>query len=968
MIQRRNRTSPFGGARFRRSGALAAFWLAAAAVAGAAPVDLPVAATAADSRARLAAAPDQTVYVADLAKKDEGVVLDARPPAGLAPGRYRFRARAALTPIGQASIAGIDVTLRAGAAEQILSVMHFPNAGEPVDLTLDFTVSADNPQPALTVSYAFAGKEAKAARIQGMGKPKLDSGGLGLDGLDDFVGKLDDSGVRSHKQALLVEKRLCVWNPHLEALHALSAETVATDKITYYPGETVAVSVTLRNDTATPVTSPFHVDLVTGASERTRLHAGDAAAPAFGTFTWRGTLPADAIRWGAAIEAVADGGARTAADGRAVFAVRSNFWETALMAACSAGTTLSPDPAQAARKISEWRDQGFTGFEAFFWAPCDMLDFTPDTSPFFGGQGGYPGTIAGASNLLHTARANGLAGTVYANLWGGSGVPAFEVMRRHPEWFGNGNYQTFILENWDLLGPAQDMSLAPHARVGAPGVDWCFNQITVSPPAELFDYHADELIATHRQIGWDGVRYDSYYSRQWSVQAIEQIRRRVNAAVPTFGFGYNSFAMHDHRALSLDAMIGGGGMIMCEGIRIERSRNFTKLLDELNAWRDLVWAYGGHLGPLYRDFFDDVKFTARDIVYCNAIYLATGSHTYYTPLDRKHGDHMAFALRFSEFLFDTRLDPLRDPEAAIAIADAGRFLRWRELARTRSLGNGRQRLVLHLLNLTDNARPFSDLAQATPAPARDVGVTLSLPPGARDVTASCLTPVPRLTATAVPAAAAADGRFTLTVPEVRFGTVVVVDYAADAPLAARPSPKALSDSYIQNWHVLGPFPGDLEFSGFDEPFIPEGTPADLKARFDGRDGQPVSWRRTLPEGAPALGWRPLDFRAALGLDDGKPGTAYAATAVTVPGETAAVLRVRADDNVKLWLNGEPIFSRKESKEIGDQEEAKVAVTLRPGHNEIQAKVCEKWLYWLLALRLERPDGTPLVGPEIGYGL
>ena len=46
----------------------------------------------------------------------------------------------------------------------------------------------------------------------------------------------------------------------------------------------------------------------------------------------------------------------------------------------------------------------------------------------------------------------------------------------------------------------------------------------------------------------------------------------VQEQSPGFQFGYNSFAWADYKAgRELDDMIGDGGMIMAEGIRIERT-------------------------------------------------------------------------------------------------------------------------------------------------------------------------------------------------------------------------------------------------------------------------------------------------------------------------------------------------------------------------------------------------------------
>ena len=53
---------------------------------------------------------------------------------------------------------------------------------------------------------------------------------------------------------------------------------------------------------------------------------------------------------------------------------------------------------------------------------------------------------------------------------------------------------------------------------------------------------------------------------------------------------------------------------------------------------------------------------------------------------------------------------------------------------------------------------------------------------------------------------------TFTVPEVRIWTVVVVDFDAAEGLATPVSAKEKSDTYIQDWWVIGPFANDLEMT------------------------------------------------------------------------------------------------------------------------------------------------------------
>jgi hypothetical protein len=101
---------------------------------------------------------------------------------------------------------------------------------------------------------------------------------------------------------------------------------------------------------------------------------------------------------------------------------------------------------------------------------------------------------------------------------------------------------------------------------------------------------------------------------------------------------------------------------------------------------------------------------------------------------------------------------------------------WARLVQQADLGDGRRRLVLHLLNPPVVDVTHQNLALKTPAPLRNLPVMIALPPGAKVTGAWALNPIP--TARHVPLTPQTNGgSVTLTVPEVRFWTVLVVEYS-----------------------------------------------------------------------------------------------------------------------------------------------------------------------------------------------
>ena len=78
-----------------------------------------------------------------------------------------------------------------------------------------------------------------------------------------------------------------------------------------------------------------------------------------------------------------------------------------------------------------------------------------------------------------------------------------------------------------------------------------------------------------------------------------------------------------------------------------------------------------------------------------------------------------------------------------------------------------------------------------------------------------------------------------------------------------------------------------------------------------------------------------------------------------------MLSAVADDTISAWVNGRRVLHAK-TGELQDQKETSAPVRLNKGINTILIKVCQKWLYWLAAVRLAEPDGRPLV-EGVTYG-
>ena len=747
----------------------------------AAPVEskIPLAADRADSVAR-SRRETKTAWLRDLAAGDGDVIVAGRIDAPA--GRYRLHASTAVHPLGDAATAGLAITMRAGEVEKTFGTLVFALSDEFTDLTIDFT-AAGRGTP-VTIGWSFAGDAAAIARDKAIAVPAApllagDDDPLRA-GADDVPELEDRDAPLPLEQARAMKRCLLLRDIHVEPLSPVAIRGVRSDKITYRRGDAGQAAVELHNAGPAPATVSLAVEIEGGIDRTWPVATETLTIPAGSSTTWQGAFETADLSWGCTLRATATVKGFPAEDGGAIFSVPDNFWDVAVMAACPAQMTRDFVSMERAREAAaRLKEQGYNGFEAYFWAPCDFLDYTPATEEFFSGQTSYVQSIAGTRNLITACHALGIRATFYANLWGGSGEPAFEMMRRHPDWFGGASFHT---------GALDDAALKTAGVIrGAGQKVWSFNQINPDAGRGLVDHHVDEILGSHRLFGWDGIRYDSYYSGPWTIEAMTHIRERMRREAPGFLFGYNAFADAEYRAGAMDSI--ADGLVMAEGVRVGPGSAVADYLHRLNTWREICWPYGSALGPLY-GFTTQTKATPSplDHVLMASVLMAVGGHPYYSLLGGGVGDHPAFAVRHAELIYDTRLRDVADPERVVAFGDGVEPLRWRELVRTREIAKGRQRLVLHVLNVAKDA-VLGDPAMRCAAPSRNVPVRFTLPDGAKPVAAWLMQAYP--TASRQPLPLAVDGSSaTLTLPELRFYGLLVFDYAADAPLSTTVDAKA----------------------------------------------------------------------------------------------------------------------------------------------------------------------------------
>jgi len=900
-------------------------------------------------------------FAVDTEVDTEGKLLAGVPEDALDPGQYRLHVLLARAPLGDAFSQGVEVTITVNGDDHPVNPLIFAMPDEFVDVPVDFLVTPGQRDHAYAITWrvpAAVRKQHKtAARMANDDDPEAN------DILPaDLVNRPTPAADGSISMADLpkLPYNLAVCGVHLERLSPLRL-TVHTDKMVYKPGEEGTATITLTNVADTPVMATFTAALCFGVEGRQELAARKLAVPAGGSTTWSAPFSTTGLRWGAEVTASATVEDGRIAAGRIVVGVTNNFFEVAMLGAqaINHGRTWK-DPAVADAWAQGWRETGQTGCECFFWAPCDFSDFTPELEDFFSGQTQYTHSISGTRNLLAALHARGMVGTVYANLWGTDGGAGFETLRQHPEWFSaNVQYASDYLEFWRLM---EEKKVAPMQQ-------WCETTLIQEPEvtAEAIALHANELIASHRQFGWDGVRYDSYYSTPWTKWATRKTRDLVTAAVPGFQFGYNTFPGADAKVGALAAMYDGGGMAMLEYIRLEDYPKLQDYLAEICYNRSIVWPSGGHIGPIYRlpapQPNQPTMATPIDDVVVSSVLLATGAHPYYYPPERAIGQHPRFALRYSEYLWDNRMRELADPGSVIRFGNGAQPFQWEALAHTMTLDGQRRRLVIHVLNIAPDYQLFTNLAQRTLPPLRKLPVTITLPAGAQLTGVWNLCPVPDAHHERLAAHTAGDA-ITVIVPEVRFWNVLVVEYTAPQALAEKPTMAAIIASCIQDWYLAGPFPSQGKTcDGYDAIYPPE-RGVDLAATYSGDKDAKVTWQRTSKPGDPPLGPGPIDLYSRY--PPGEDRCAYAYTRVVSDRDREALLLVGSDDTIQIWLNGKLVHANRVFRGV-NLDNDRVPITLKKGVNTLLLKVCSHDGGWGFILRLAEKDGAPLTdGVQYGW--
>jgi len=721
------------------------------------------------------AAEGKRCVVADVGKLS-GTAFDALTPT-LQPGVYRAILRLKLPKIDNINTAPLNWTFSvkgAGSGRRSFDILLIERAGVYQEIPCRFVVGrAGRARVSLSWKRVSLTQDRSAeVRMEKKDLPTVaEAAGDGDDeGLDDL--QIEAELADEPPLGGLTYLWAAIDRVAIVPVSDVGVTTLDVDKIRYKPGEKADVSVAIRNyapraRSLRVATVLVHdLDTVIPVDERTV----EVAAGADHEFSC--DSPALTAKWGYAVRCRVYEGEQQLIERSEYFTVHDNMWAVVMAGSLPAQFTAHVTPERAVASAQRNKKRYRNWAESGFWAPDEFGDFTPDTEHWWGGQGCYYGGVTGTKLAIEAGHKAGISYAVYSNIWGGDGPPAFEMIRRRPDWGYASTFNVEWFERWDRNPMGTGSGKMPmHV--------WPITIINhgTEGPAR---HHGRELIATHKMFGWDAVRYDSHGISNHNARIVGIAKKVVHAELPDFQFGYNSSVPRGNPALTeaFKAQCEGGGLIMEEGIRqfggggmsYRGGATYESFARRILSFKEEARRYGGHFLAIGMD-----KCYPNDLVYQYIFWFAANTHMCYDWKDTQVADYAQFATRYAGLLWDLKVTRVPKPEAWLDVGEAEAFLwMWKDYVHQRDLGGGRRQVIVHLINAPTVKNLYTNDDCSVPPPREDLKVSLKLPENATVRGVWFLTPEYELTQRRL-RHETAGGKITFAVPRVRFWSTVVVD-------------------------------------------------------------------------------------------------------------------------------------------------------------------------------------------------
>jgi hypothetical protein len=527
-------------------------------------------------------------------------------------------------------------------------------------------------------------------------------------------------------------------------IQRLSPVTVADlqpDKILYTPGQQATARATLHNYAAEAVTGDVRVSEVTGLDDRRVLGTKTVTVPAGGEAAVELPYTAGTAEYGRDLLAEVLLNGTVAEERREPYSVADNLWKVAI-GASQVGTTADYTEAGLRKQMLEYRKGYCNWFEKDFWAPDDWGMMTPPPGlTWYSGQARRHENTEKLQVQVQAAHEQGIKAITYGKCMAG-GVPGWEMARAKPQWFSTdawGRTMGRPADVWDM----DHWQEADKYKYTDYKYAWTYRWVDLRREDAL-QHGIDQLIASAKQFGWDGVRYDSGGFRahfvdgkfdgvdSYNARNMRVTKEKVWKALPGFLFGVNTndpqakdgacpLTPADPCGHEFREMLAGGGLWMFEGMRDKPDfwgRRTYKLWSDyardMTTTMRTIRGYGGHACCSYGD----------TELYKYVIGTMVGCHDYMGEHLRAAGSENwgRFLTRWGQFVWDPRLRPLPDEEKVLKVT-CPRPLWWQGFANELVVSPTKRYVIIHLLNPPVNDE-IAKTKTETPAPVEGCAVSL----------------------------------------------------------------------------------------------------------------------------------------------------------------------------------------------------------------------------------------------------
>ncbi|NQU39757.1 MAG: hypothetical protein HQ523_07375 [Lentisphaerae bacterium] len=595
---------------------------------------------------------------------------------------------------------------------------------------------------------------------------------------------------------------------------------VDLDKTAYRPGESATAEITLRNPTGSPFTGQLVATDEYGlthhesaGSATVSLAAGETATE---RVTWKIRGPESgrylrvALRDAAGKTVHANGNYFAFARDPSFLATLPFYSEDAGSSAHHSVFFVAPSSSAQCMRACEFftRDRRLPRIEFMAWDANNLGGLLPDEGqdPFLAYERrtflSFKQTRRNFQ-LFHE-RGTVVAAYVNGNAWG---RPAYELFKRHPEWFvydRDGRFHKYA--PYDMSMRENEYGTERYDFKGS-GPPFFYGRLNATLP-EVRNHIADTIIAAATVMGFRAVRWDVWsmevtptdydllgrpLAADWeaadrlSAESLAAVKERVGKIFPDFSWGYNygAPAENSRTPLFLAEKCRNGGWILDEVVKTYNAKSspyhiWSNYRDRIVGWGDQVRQLGGYYNPFGLNW---TRVYAEDRLY-ETIFRLIGSGrppSAYASRSAKPGDLGLLAYRYSNVYLDLnlRLQPKDQTLIDVAAPDT---VWWREMVLANSDYDNHHQAIVHLVNSPVHPEVTENPASTVRPPVANIVVSCgkhagTLPSRAWILMSEPMTPDGEPRVQAVPAALQRDAeRVRLTVPSLQYLKTVVFSY------------------------------------------------------------------------------------------------------------------------------------------------------------------------------------------------